>query len=82
MSPDRSDRQLEFAESNRLKFPLLSDTDRSVAKQFGVKRIGPLPIKRASFVIDTDRKLLAVINSETNMETHANDALALLRDRA
>ena len=81
MSSDRSDRQREFDEANQLGFPLLSDPDRSVAKQFGVKRFGPLPTKRATFVIDTDRKVLAVLTSETNMTAHADDALEVLRNR-
>jgi peroxiredoxin Q/BCP len=82
ISADQVDRQNEFAAENSLGFPLLSDPDRSVAKQFGVKRMGPLPTKRATFVIDTDRTVLAVIASETNMNTHADEALQVLRARA
>ena len=82
VSVDRSDRQQEFAEANRLRFPLLADPDKSVAKQFGIKRFGPLPIKRATFVIDTDRRVLAIISSETNMERHADEALEVLRRRS
>jgi len=37
--------------------------------------------RRATFVIDTDRTVLAVIASETNMHTHADTALATLRAR-
>jgi peroxiredoxin Q/BCP len=81
ISADRVDRQNEFATDNNLGFPLLSDPDRSVAKQFGVKRMGPLPTKRATFVIDTDRRVLAVVASETNMTTHADEALAVLEAR-
>lgn len=82
MSSDRSDRQRKFDEANDLGFPLLSDTDRTVAGQFGVKRFGPLPTKRATFVIDTDRKVLGVIKSETSMNTHADEALEVLRKRS
>jgi peroxiredoxin Q/BCP len=82
VSTDRSDRQKEFDEANRLGFPLLSDSDKAVAKQFGLTRFGPLPIKRATFVIDTDRTVLAVVKSETNMTTHADKALEVLRSRA
>jgi peroxiredoxin Q/BCP len=82
VSTDRSDRQREFDEANDFGFPLLSDHDKTVAKQFGVTRFGPLPIKRASFVIDTDRTVLAVITSETDMSIHANQTLQVLRDRA
>lgn len=81
VSSDRSDRQREFDEANQLGFPLLSDPDRAVAAQFGVKRFGPLPTKRATFVIDTDRTVLAVISSETDMTSHADDALEVLRSR-
>ncbi len=45
-------------------------------------RFGPLPTKRATFVIDTDRTVLAVVKSETNMTTHADEALEVLRARA
>ena len=46
-----------------------------------MKRFGPIPSKRATFVVDTDRSILAAIASETNMETHADEALAALRNR-
>lgn len=62
-------------------FPLLSDEDKAIAKAFGVKRMGPLPSKRTTFVVDTDRTVLGVIASETNMNTHADDALEVLRRR-
>ncbi len=81
ISADQVDRQNEFATENNLGFPLLSDPDKAVAKQFGVKRVGPLPSKRATFVIDTDRSVLAVISSETNMDAHANEALEFLQAR-
>ena len=81
ISADPVDRQKEFDEKNGLGFPLLSDPDRSIAKQLGVKRFGPLPSKRATFVIDADGKLLGKIASELDMNTHADQALALLRAR-
>ena len=37
--------------------PAAEDPDREVHKQFGTKRMGPLSGKRATFVIDTDRRL-------------------------
>lgn len=81
ISADQVDRQREFDEKNDLNFPLLSDPDRTTAKIFGVKRMGPLPSKRATFVIDEDRTLLAAIRSETDMLTHADEALEVLRNR-
>ncbi len=79
VSPDRSDRQSAFDEANELGFPLLSDPDQKVARQCGVARFGPMPIKRVTFVIGTDRKVAAVIKSETAMAKHADDALEAVR---
>ena len=79
ISADPVDRQKAFDKKNDLGFPLLSDQSREVAKLFGVKRMGPLPSKRASFVIGTDRKVLGVIRSELDMDGHADQALSILR---
>ena len=79
ISADPVDRQKAFDDKNDLGFPLLSDPDKQIARQFGVKRFGPLPSKRATFVIGTDRKLIAAISSELNMDAHADEALAALR---
>lgn len=81
ISADAVDRQAAFADKEDLDFPLLSDPDRSIAQAFGVKRPGPLFNRRATFVIDTDRTVLEVIASETNMHRHADAALAALRAR-
>ena len=81
ISADQVDRQHEFDTTNNLGFPLLSDPDRKIAAQFGTKRFGPIPSKRATFVIDTDRTILAVIKSETDMLGHADKALEVLGSR-
>lgn len=81
ISADPVERQAAFVEKEGLDYPLLSDPDRSIARQFGVKRPGPLFNRRATFVIDTDGTVLAAIASEINMETHADAALTALRAR-
>lgn len=83
ISADPVAKQDEFSKKHGFDFPLLSDPDRSVAAQFGVKRgFGPLPVKRATFVIDTDRKVLEVIKSEVRMSLHGDRALEVLRERS
>lgn len=85
ISTDAVDKQAKFADSQRFDYPLLSDRDGSVAEMFGVKRglLGKfLPVKRTTFVIDSDRKVLEVISSEVNMDTHADKALEVLRARS
>ena len=80
ISTDSVDKQKQFSDKHDFDYPLLSDAAGDVARQFGVKRrVGPLPVKRVTFVIDTDRRVLDVISSELNMDKHADQALALLR---
>lgn len=84
ISADPVEKQREFAERNGFDYPLLSDPDGAVADLFGVRR-GRLgqrlgaPVKRATFVIGTDRKVLKAIRSEVNMAVHADEALAAVR---
>jgi len=79
ISTDPVAKQKQFSDLNNFDYPLLSDADGTVAKQFGVKRrFGPLPVKRHTFVIGTDRRLIAEIASELNMDTHADSALQAL----
>ena len=83
ISMDTVDKQKQFSDKHDFDYPLLADTDGTVAKQFGVKRaISLLKTKRSTFVIETDRRVLGVISSEVNMNTHADKALELLRGRA
>lgn len=84
ISADPVAKQAKFADQQGFDYPLLSDGDGTVATQFGVKRglLGKLmPVKRTTFVIDTDRSVLAVIASEFSMDTHADKALEALRAR-
>jgi peroxiredoxin Q/BCP len=82
ISHDDSATQRRFAERHGFDFPLLADVDGDVARAYGARRVGPFPTRRWTFVIDRDRRILAVIRSETHMAAHADRALALLRERA
>jgi thioredoxin-dependent peroxiredoxin len=85
ISTDAVQKQAKFTDQQKFDYPLLSDTEGTVATQFGVKRglLGKLiPVKRTTFVIDTDRRVLDVIASELSMDTHADKALATLRARS
>lgn len=85
ISADPVAKQAKFADQQGFDYPLLSDTDGTVADRFGVKRglLGRLiPVKRTTFVIDTDRRILDVIASEFSMDAHADKALEVLRARS
>jgi peroxiredoxin Q/BCP len=83
ISMDTVAKQSEFTAKNSLDYPLLADVDGEVAKSYGVKRsLDLLKVKRTTFVIGQDRKIVDVISSEMNMNTHADralDALAKLK---
>jgi thioredoxin-dependent peroxiredoxin len=85
ISRDSVSKQQQFADKYSFGYPLLSDPDGRVARQFGVRRalpLGPLATKRMTFVIGTDRRVLEVIHSEVSMDAHADRALEVLRARA
>lgn len=85
ISNDAVHKQSAFATAKGFDYPLLSDPDGAVAQQFGVKRglLGKIaPVKRSTFVIDTDRTVLDVISSEFSANAHADRALEFLRNRS
>lgn len=85
ISTDSVARQLDFATKNHFNYPLLSDPQGEVADLFGVKRrllAKTLPAKRATFVVDGAQTLRFAVSSETNMELHADQAMAALAQMA
>jgi peroxiredoxin Q/BCP len=84
ISRDAVDKQAAWTQKRGFGYPLLSDTDRSVAEAFGVKggMLGLSPVKRSTFVIGEDGVILATYASETNMNAHADRALDALRARS
>jgi thioredoxin-dependent peroxiredoxin len=79
ISADEVAKQKKFDDTHNLGYPLLADTDGTVARAYGIKRRIPgLPARRATFVIGSDQKIRAAIHSELNMNIHANRALEAL----
>ncbi|MET8044103.1 peroxiredoxin [Micromonospora sp. NPDC005215] len=81
ISRDPVAKQAEFSKLHNFDYPLLSDADGVVAQQFGVKRrvpLGPLSMRRMTFVIGVDRRVVEVIHSEVSMNDHADRALRAL----
>lgn len=82
ISGDGVTAQATFATSNSLGYPLLSDRDHAVAKEFGSWRRwlpGGLHTRRRTFVIGQDRRIIAEIASESRFDKHADEALDALR---
>lgn len=83
ISADTVDTQADFATKQHLGYPLLSDAEGTVAAQFGVKRglLGKLaPVKRQTFVIDTDRTIRKIVSGEIRATVHADESLKFLRE--
>ncbi len=78
ISTDAVARQREFADAHGFDYPLLSDESGEVATAYGVRRRFLTPVRRATFVIDTERTVRKVLASELNMNVHADEALAVL----
>ncbi|MGK5440635.1 peroxiredoxin [Micromonospora sp. URMC 105] len=81
ISRDPVEKQAEFSRRHGFDYPLLSDVDGVVAQRFGVRRrlpLGPLSMRRMTFVIGQDRRVLAVIHNELGMNEHADGALRAL----
>ena len=83
ISTDPVAKQKQFSDTHSFDYPLLSDSDAKVAETFGVKRgaIGQklgAPVKRKTFVIGTDSRVVEVIASELKFDMHAEEALRAL----
>ena len=84
VSNDGPDTHKKFIADHRLNFPLLSDTDGSIAKAFGVARLGGflsgwIPPRRVTFVIDRDGVVRRVIESEFSAQKHIDGAIEALK---
>jgi thioredoxin-dependent peroxiredoxin len=83
ISVDSVDRQKEFSDRHGFDYPLLSDEDGAVAEAYGVRRrLGPSPVRRATFVIGADGVVIDVVRSELRMAKHADDALDILKSHS
>ncbi|HUK03194.1 MAG TPA: peroxiredoxin [Steroidobacteraceae bacterium] len=80
VSPQGPESHRKFREKHHLPFALLADTDKSVAKMYGV--VGPLGIgvRRATFLIDQGRTIRACVLADFRIAKHEQfvaDLLAL-----
>ena len=79
ISPDPVPKQKDFATKHSFTYPLLSDEGGTVADQFGVRRKKITPVKRTTFVIGRDGRIIETIASELRMNLHADKALDVLK---
>ena len=87
VSPDPPSRHIKFIEKYNLPFPLISDTDHSIAKKYGVwglkKFMGReyMGVHRTTFIIDENGIIRHVITKVKTKE-HAEQILQLVKSDA
>ena len=80
ISPDSVDSHRRFRESLNLPYPLLSDPDKGVIRQYDVQRRLPLlPSKRVTYIISKAGVISGVYHHELAFGQHKNDVLDGLR---
>jgi len=68
-----------FADAQNLGFQLLSDTDGSAARKYGVLAEGASWTGRVTFVID-DEGVLRKIDEGVQVKTHGEDLLLMVEE--
>lgn len=80
VSADSADRHRGFVADHRLPFHLVSDTDGSLRRLFGVpKTMGFLP-GRVTYVIDKEGIVRLVFNAQMTADGHVGEALKTIRE--
>ncbi|MDG2381264.1 MAG: peroxiredoxin [Pirellulaceae bacterium] len=75
VSSDSTDSHQEFSKQYQLSFPLISDSDGTLRKQFGVPAtLGLLP-GRVTYVIDKDGIVRLIFSAQFASEEHVRKAL-------
>ncbi|MFJ7260113.1 winged helix-turn-helix transcriptional regulator [Streptomyces globosus] len=84
VSTQRPDEQREFAEAEKLRFPLLSDAGLTLttALRLPTFRAGQIRIKRLTLVVDRERTVREVLYPITDIEASVGAALAAVRAAA
>lgn len=79
VSGDDQESQERFGSKHGFGFDLLVDPESEISRLYGTKRIGVRFPRRVTFAIGQDGKIIDIIRSETNMNAHADGALAALK---
>jgi peroxiredoxin Q/BCP len=71
VSPQGPESHKAFRHKHRLPFILLSDIERCVVRMYGVRGPFGLGVRRATFLINTDRQVLDVVVADMRIGMHA-----------
>ena len=78
ISADSAERHRAFATQHDLSYPLISDTDGSLRKRFGVPSILGMVPRRVTYVIDQDGVVRLIFSDLFASDEHVRQALQAL----
>jgi peroxiredoxin Q/BCP len=78
VSADSVESHKDFAERHKLPFSIISDPNRTVARDYQALNLLGLGAKRVSYVIDRDATIQGVIHHELRAKRHVDDLDAIL----
>ncbi len=78
VSRDDQDSHRRFAAQHRVPYPLLADVDGAISRAYEADRWLVSLVKRITYVIATDRKILGAFRHELSAEKHLSDVRAVL----
>jgi peroxiredoxin Q/BCP len=79
ISADKEDSHKDFKSKHNLPFRLMTDSDGSARKAFGVKATLGIIAGRVTFVIDTQGVVQHAFNSQLRAGKHVEEALAVVK---
>ncbi len=74
VSVDSVESHSKFSKKHELPFNLLSDSQKEVAKKYGVLGLGGVLTRRVTFVIDREGKIAAIF-PKVNVKKHSEEVL-------
>jgi peroxiredoxin Q/BCP len=82
VSNDSHESHRSFAESQRLPYPLLADTDGAIRTAFGVPKLLMVLPGRVTYVIDREGVIRLKFNATLASRQHVDEALRVVRELA
>ncbi|AHC50583.1 alkyl hydroperoxide reductase [Sulfolobus acidocaldarius SUSAZ] len=79
VSVDTVSTQKSFADKCGAKFPIVSDSNKQIAKLYGVLNEKGSSAQRVTFIIDENGKIIDVLSGLGNAEEHANKSLEIIK---
>jgi thioredoxin-dependent peroxiredoxin len=71
ISPDDPETHERFRQRYSLSYPLLSDADKSVIRRYGVEGPFGIGVRRTTYLISSERRILEAVRSDFRVAPHA-----------